>query len=157
MSLDGAPFGFDQNVDYVAGPVWHLAVDEQQTVGRQDRNWFDAPVFDQAWWQQTPMRVLAYFHDDGKLAFGSLKQTHSQDTDPNVTTYAYRAIQSGKTERFLTVFVPHTSQEPAQPIASSIQTSISDSGTYAATIGKTTVTIDDADRDYRNPARSRAL
>ena len=35
--------GKELNDDYLAGPVWHLGIDEQTTEGKQKRNWFDAP------------------------------------------------------------------------------------------------------------------
>ena len=129
------------NDDYLAGPVWHLGIDEQTTAGKQKKNWFDAPALDQTWWQKKKMRVVLHLHDDGKMNFGSLKQTHSQDGLPNMTTFGYRPVRSGKTERFLSVFVPHPVSKDPEAIAKTIRTSIIDTGTYAAVIGETRISI----------------
>ena len=129
------------NDDYVAGPVWHLALGERKVFGRQERNWFDAPAFDRAWWQKKKMRVLAYIHDDDELTFGTLQQRHSQDTDANVTAFAYRQVRSGRPERFLSVFIPHEAKDVAAELAAAVETSVTGSGHYVAKIRKTTVTI----------------
>ena len=127
--------------DYLAGPVWHLGVDDQTTEGAQEKNWFDAPALDQAWWQKEKMRVVLVLHGDGKMQFGSTKQTHTQDGLPNITTFAYRPVRSGQTERFLSVFVPHTASQTPESIVKTIKTSITPAGSYSAHIGRTQITI----------------
>ena len=126
--------------EFAAGPVWHLGVDET-TPGPREQNWFDAPAIDHAWWQSEQKRVLLYFHDDRELKFGSLEQSHSQDVDPNRTTFAYRPIGSGRAERFLSVFVPHAAATPPEQLAAAVTTRISAGGDCAASIGHLTATI----------------
>ena len=135
--LPGKPLGGD----YQAGPVWHLAPEPGAVAGRSERNWFDAPAIDRAWWQQDAIRVLLFFHDDGLLEYGSLKQTQSQDTDPNVTVFAFRPVKAGKRERFLSVLVPHGPDSPAAGVAAKVQTSITKEGVFKATISGVKVRI----------------
>ncbi len=127
--------------EYSAGPVWHLGIDEQTTAGIQERNWFDAPALDHAWWQQDKMRVVLHLHDDGNMNFGSVKQTHTQDGLPNITTFGYRSVSSGKTERFLSVFAPHADVENPATIAKTIKTAIVGTGTFSANIGDIQILI----------------
>ena len=126
--------------EYAAGPIWHLGVGKAATDWRE-HNWFDAPAFDHAWWQHERHRVLLYFHDGGTLQFGSLQQPHSQDVDPNLTTFAYRPIVGGRVTRFLSLFVPHPSGTNASELAVQIQTRISAEGEFVASIGQLTMTI----------------
>ncbi len=129
--------------DYRSGPVWHLAPNAETKDGPTERNWFDAPAIDHAWWKQEPMRVMLYFHDGGKLEFGQLRQSHSQDVDANVTTFASRPVAGGKTERFLSVFVPYAAGKlKVEELAESIKTSIEEvDGTFRARVGETGITI----------------
>ena len=129
--------------DYQAGPVWHLAPEAGVVAGPSERNWFDAPALDRAWWQEDAIRVLLFFHDDGVLEFGSLKQAQSQDTDPNVTVFALRPVKAGNPERFLSVLVPHGSDSPAAEVAAKVQTSITDQGVFNATIAGVKIRIGD--------------
>ena len=127
--------------DYLAGPVWHLAKNVEFPEGRQDRNWFDAPALDHAWWQKDPQRVVLWFHADGKLTFGSVQQRHSQDIHPNRTVFASRPIRAGKKERFLSIFVPHATSTPAQKIATSIESSVDAQDVFEAKVGTVRVNI----------------
>jgi len=120
--------------DYQAGPVWHLAPEAGVAAGPSERNWFDAPALDRAWWQKEAIRVLLLFHDDGVLQYGSLRQVQSQDTDPNVTVFAFRPVEAGRTERFLSVLVPHGSDASAGQVASQVETSITDPGVFTVTL-----------------------
>ncbi len=129
--------------EYQAGPVWHLATEDKTSTGPQDRNWFDAPALDQAWWQTDTLRVVLYIHDDATLKFGSLRQSNSQDVHPNVTAFAARPITAARPERFLSIFVPHRSTKRPEQIVSGIRTSVDKSGDYAATIGSVNVSIAD--------------
>ena len=78
-------------------------------------------------------------HDDKTLQFGSIGQTASQDLEPNVTTYAYRPVVAGQTTHFLSIFVPYLlGQSPPGPV-----TSVSEEGNGSATVGHTTVRINE--------------
>lgn len=124
----------DLAANYHAGPVWHLAQEEGRPVGL-DKNWIDAAAFDHAWWQQAdPQRVLLWFHPEPDLTFGQLKQRQSQDLQPNVTTYAYRAIAGKKTSRFLSVFVPHPASDSAQTIATQITSKVDRNGAISVEV-----------------------
>ena len=127
--------------DYQAGPVWHLAIDAATLSDSQDGNWFDAPALDQASWQKMPLRLVLYIHNDGVLKYGSLHQSHSQDSDPNVTTFGYRPVTGGQTARFLSVFVPYETHERHREVISRLKTVITESGSFVALIDKTTVRI----------------
>ena len=120
--------------DYHAGPVWHLARVEGQSVGRQSRNWFAAPAFAHAWWQKQIMGVVVYIHDHKQLVYGTINQNCSQDLDVNTTSYAYRPIKAGKTERFLSVLLPHRLSTPAGAVVRGVRTVIS-KGKFSASIG----------------------
>jgi hypothetical protein len=111
--------------------------------GLSERNWFAAPAFDLAWWQQDSIQVVLLFHDDGVLQYGSLKQTHSQDTDPNVTVFAFRPVKAGNPERFLSVLIPHGSDSPAAGVAAKVQSSITKEGVFTATIAGVRIRIGD--------------
>ncbi len=110
----------------------------------QDKNWFHAPAFAHAWWQNENIRVLLLVHHDGELEFGTIRQRHSQDTDPNITCFASRPIESGETERFLSVLMPYasssgTARAPIVPITTQVQ--VSDTGDCLAHIHGVTVRI----------------
>ena len=121
--------------DYHAGPVWHLARVEGRKPGRQEENWFIAPAFAQAWWQKEKMSVAVYIHDHRRMVYGTVNQNCSQDLDLNTTAYAYRLIEAGKTERFLSVLIPHKLSTPSGEVVRGVKTSISKKGKYSAFIG----------------------
>ncbi|MEM7388183.1 MAG: hypothetical protein AAF514_24885, partial [Verrucomicrobiota bacterium] len=131
--------------DYLAGPVWHLANPDQSKKGEaggpREQNWFDAPAFAHAWWQKEKIRLLLCLHQDGSMKFGTHHQRHSQDTDPNVTCFGWRPIGQGKTERFLSVLVPHIGEKNAGSLAATLETRIHESGDCLARIEEMTVTI----------------
>ncbi|MGI9243148.1 MAG: hypothetical protein ACR2RV_20290, partial [Verrucomicrobiales bacterium] len=143
--IGGAPL----REDYRAGPVWHLALGDEiresgngpHSIETQTQNWFDAPAFAHAWWQNEKIRVLLYIHQDSATEFGRIRQRYSQDTDPNITCFASRQIQHGQSERFLSALVPYPEGEPAQSLSESIDTQISEIGTSRARIKKTTITL----------------
>jgi len=137
--IPGKPLGDD----YQVGPVWHLAPEAGVAAGPSERNWFDAPALDRAWWQEDAIRVLLFFHDDGVLQYGSLRQAQSQDTDPNVTVFAFRPVKARNHERFLSVLVPHGSDSLAAEVAAKVQTSITNQGVFTATISGAKVRIGD--------------
>ena len=121
--------------DYHAGPVWHLARVEGRKPGRQEENWFVAPAFAQAWWQKEKMSVAVYIHDHRQMVYGTVNQNCSQDLDLNTTAYAYRLIEAGKTERFLSVLIPHKLSTPSGEVVRGVKTSVSKKGKYSAFIG----------------------
>ena len=136
--------GGSLGADYLAGPVWHLAVDDEDTsveLTPQTKNSFDAPAFAHAWWQNQPVRVHLHIHQDGNTNFGSIRQRHSQDTDANRTCFAWRPVQSGQTGRFLSILVPYPEDRTTSSLASSTETSLSPSGHWQANIKGTAVTI----------------
>ena len=96
----------------------------------------------QAWWQKKEIGVTVYIHDDGNLKFGSVQQNESQDIDPNTTTFAYRPIAAGKTERFLSVLVPHCLAKRPEEIIDDIKSVIKRSGTFITFVGGVRVVIE---------------
>ena len=126
---------------YHAGPVWHLAREEGRKLGRQDENWFGAPAFAQAWWQNEKQGVTVVVHDHRDMVFGTINQSRSQDLDPNTTAYAYRPIAAGQTERFLSVLVPHELKTPAGTVVRGVKTAVNKKGRYTATVGDVTVVL----------------
>ena len=75
------------------------------------------------------------------MKFGTVRQTNSQDTDPNLTCFGWRPIRQGKTERFVSVLVPHTDQVDPRALAASIETQINDAGDSNIRIGGTQIGI----------------
>jgi hypothetical protein len=132
---------------YRAGPLWHVAVvgeEKPAEAGKPQKgpgNWFSAPAFDHAWWSNSKSRLLVFFHEDGKSEFGTLPQRHSQDTQANRLVFASRAIAAGRTERFLSVLVPHEANVPAERVAAGISCKVSDTGVFIARIGGVEVEI----------------
>ena len=127
---------------YHAGPVWHLAREEGRKPGRQDKNWFGAPAFAQAWWQKEKMGVAVHIHDHRDMVFGTINQRCSQDLDLNTTAYAYRPIEAGRTEQFLSVLVPHKLTTSAGALVRGVKTSVSKKGRFVASMGEVTVKMD---------------
>lgn len=121
---------------YNAGPVWHLARVKGRELGRQEQNWFSAPAFAQAWWQQDQIGVTLYIHDHQEMVFGTINQSCSQDLDLNTTTYAYRPIKAGRTERFLSLLIPHNLSTSADSIVGGVKSWIRNKkGKYGVSIG----------------------
>lgn len=130
--------------EYTAGPVWHLAseADNAHTPTMQEENWFDAPAFAHAWWQKKKIRVLLHIHQDAAIKFGKVRQRNSQDTDPNITCFGWRPIQSGNKAHFLSVLVPHTHEENPRALAETIKTHVTESGEWTAHITRTNISIE---------------
>ena len=95
----------------------------------------------QAWWQKKEIGVTVYIHDDGNLKFGSVQQNESQDIDPNTTTFAYRPIAAGRTERFLSVLVPYSLAKRPEEIVDDIESAIKHSGTFITFVGDVRIAI----------------
>ena len=62
--------------------------------------------------------------------------------DANITTFAFRPIIAGKTERFLSVFVPYKRPANAVSLARLIKTNIDSQGVSTAEINGTKVRIE---------------
>ncbi|MDP7049691.1 MAG: hypothetical protein QF721_09580 [Verrucomicrobiota bacterium] len=127
---------------YHAGPVWHLARVEGRKPGRQNKNWFGAPAFAQAWWQKEKMGVAVVVHDHREMVFGTINQSCSQDLDLNTSAYAYRPVEAGRTERFFSVLVPHKLSAPSGSVARGVTTAVSKRGRFVASVGDVTVKMD---------------
>ncbi len=138
--------------NYNTGPVWHLAwhpppdsapepATSENEIAPQDHRWFSAAAFDRAWWQRGKGRILLQISSDQLLKYGSVRQKHSQDTQPNLTVFGNRAVKAGRTERFLSIFVPWFDQRPEQEIAATVVSHVTSTGTFTATVGRTTVRL----------------
>ena len=119
-----------------------MAREEGRKPGRQDENWFGAPAFAQAWWQKEKMGVAVHIHDHRNMVFGTINQRCSQDLDLNTTAYAYRPIEAGRTEQFLSVLVPHKLTTPAGALVHVVKTSVSKKGRFVATLGGVKIEMD---------------
>ena len=127
---------------YHAGPLWHIACNKDQTDGPSEKNWFDAPAFDYAWWQSEAPRMVVYLHDDGEVKFGSKMQTTSQDVQgASLTTFAYKPVSAAKPAFFLTVLVPYVPDVLPTEVAKTITTRVDKSGNCTASVGKVNVSI----------------
>jgi len=126
---------------YNAGPVWHLALGEGHKPGRQDENWIGAPAFAQAWWQKEKQGVAVVIHDHRDMVYGTINQSRSQDLEPNTTAYAYRPIEAGKKELFLSVLVPHKLSTPAGAVVRRVKTTVNKKGRFVATVGDVKVVM----------------
>ncbi len=127
---------------YHAGPLWHIARNKDQTDGPSEKNWFDAPAFDYAWWQSEAPRMVVYLHDDGEVKFGSKMQTTSQDVQgASLTTFAYKPVSAAQPAFFLTVLVPYVPDGRPAEVAKTIATRVDKSGNWSATVGNVNVAI----------------
>jgi len=75
------------------------------------------------------------------MRFGRIRQPHSQDADPNITCFGWRPILHGKTERFLSVLVPHAQGENPRALAAAIETRVTEAGDYTARVNGTNISI----------------
>jgi hypothetical protein len=134
--------------NYAAGPIWHVACDEDQTDGVSEKNWFDAPAFEHAWWQTKAQRMLIYYHNDGELKFGSKLQPLSHDLGfrTALTLFANKPISAAKPAFFLSVFMPYGEGEDAAKMAGKIKTSVDGNGSAKVHVGDVSVMIDAADK-----------
>ena len=88
------------------------------------------------------MGVALYIHDHRKMIFGTINQNCSQDLDLNTTAYAYRPIKAGRTERFLSLFIPYNLSTPAGAIIRDVKSSINKKGKFRVSIGDVMVEMD---------------
>lgn len=142
-------FAPGQHVDgYQAGPCWQLAADSDQARGYPaDRNWFDAPARDYAWWQTAKRNVMLWIHPGEGLAFGAARMSESQDIRGKGVNefmdccYARAILEAGRPQVFLSVLVPHDVEEDAEEVIRRIKTRVDDAGSCTAEIGGTKVII----------------
>ena len=125
---------------YQAAPCWLLRAEGDVQGG--DRNWFDAPAWDHAWWQKQKKRVLLYLHPGKGLTFGQGRHSSSRDIGGSIhSSFAKAIVKAGKPRVWLSVLVPFNEGEDAAKMAKRIKTSVDDAGNCTAGIGNTKVTI----------------
>ena len=125
---------------YHAAPCWSIRAGENSQSGN---NWFDAPAFDHAWWQQKKKRVLLYLHEDEGTVTGQVIHRTSQDIrSENVrNTFAQATLRAGKPQTWVSVLCPFNQGENAAKIAAKIRTSMDEQGNATVHIGKSTFRI----------------
>ena len=136
--------GTDVN-GYQAAPCWLLRAEGDVQGG--DRNWFDAPAWDHAWWQKQKKRVLLYLHPGQGLTFGQAQHASSQDIGGSGSihsSFAKAKVKAGKPQTWLSVLLPFNEGEDAATVAKRIKTSVDKAGKATARIGNVKVTIDAA-------------
>ena len=125
---------------YHAAPCWLLMPD-----GDRGENWFDAPAWDHAWWQEQRRRVLLYFHPGDGLHFGFARHKASADISRSINlqnTFARATVRAGVPQVWLSVLVPHTADAQPEEVAGTITTRLSsDEGNAEVTIGQVRVTL----------------
>jgi len=147
---------------YHAGPIWCLRADGKWIEGKHrngrpwrkfenapvahdgKRNWFDAPPYDHAWWQNNPKRLLVYIHPDKGHTYGQIQQGSSPDFSREIRrncSFVKARVQAGRPKVFLSVLVPHEAEEEPKDVVKRIRTRVSKDGEAAATIGNVQVTI----------------
>ena len=133
---------------YQAGPCWQLAaVSGEAKEHPKDRNWFDAPARDYAWWQTAKRRVMLYIHPGEGLTYGAARMSESQDirgkgvNDLMDCSYGRAILQAGRPQVFLSVLVPHNAEEETEKVVQRIKTRVDDAGNCTAGIGNMKVTI----------------
>ena len=147
---------------YQAGPCWLLSPEpgwnEDQRPDRGPakhdprQNWFDAPSWDQAWWQTQKKRVLLYVHPGKGKTFGVFQQDTSRDITrpmgfeyyPTRNSYAKATVKAGKPEVFLSVLVPHHAKEKPEVVVQRIKSSVNNEGDAVVQVG---------DVSHSNPGR----
>lgn len=143
---------------YEAGPCWLLRPEldwknddqpDRGPIGHDpDRNWFHAPAWDHAWWQKEKKRLLVWIHPGEGKTFGVTAHDTTPDISrmmgsnyyPTQNSHGKAILKAGETEVFLSVLVPFTEGEKADPIAEKIETWVTNEN-CRATIGKVAVSI----------------
>ena len=128
---------------YQAAPCWLLRAEGD--VQDAKRNWFDAPAWDHAWWQEQKKRVLLYVHPGKGLTFGQAGHSSSQDIGGSIhSSFAKAIVKAGKPHIWLSVLVPFNEGEDAAKIAKRIKTGADQAGKATARVDNVKVTIDAA-------------
>lgn len=150
-----------ENFDgWQAGPCWLLRPDPGWNKDNQPyrgptehnprQNWFDAPAWDYAWWQNQKKRLLVYIHPTEDKTFGVYQHRTSPDISrvmgfeyyPTQNSYAKATVKANVPEVFLTVLIPHDANEKIEKIIESVNTSIDSDRNANVRIGKVEVQID---------------
>ena len=129
---------------YQAGPCWQCKGEGAPPTHPPDRNWFDAPAWDHAWWQKRKKRVLVSVHPAGGQRYSVARHPTSGDISRSIPTDAFAAaatVEAGKPRVFLSVLVPHEATEKLEAVVARIETRLDKSGNCTATIGNATVSI----------------
>ena len=125
---------------YQASPCWLLMAEGE--IGAEDRNWFDAPARDHAWWQKQKKRVLLYLHPGEGLSIGQVAHRASQDIGGAThNAFARAVVRAGQPQVWLSVLVPFNEGGDAAELARKIRTSVDEKGSASVTVGRLKVTI----------------
>ncbi len=127
---------------YRAAPCWLLTAEGEVQSG--DRNWFDAPARDHAWWQERKKRVLLHLHRGEGLTIGQVAHRVSPDIGgPGVhNSFARATVRAGRPQIWLGVLRPFDDGEDAAAVAARITTDVDEHGAATARIGDVEVTIE---------------
>ncbi|WP_282942404.1 hypothetical protein [Paenibacillus sp. RC67] len=110
-----------QAAGYSAGPLWNL-----YTMGARGTNWFDSQGEAKSWYKLDGTEaadrksLLVYYAQSEGRTFDALNVPMNSGMKP-FTTFAKQVVTADKPIRFVTVLVPHSTNEAAAEIASSIQ------------------------------------
>lgn len=131
---------------YQVGPNWLLKAESELNNGRHDseNNWFDAPPYDHAWWQQDPKRLLVYFHHQAGQTYGQIQHETSPDISREFktnSTFAKAIVRAGEPKIFLSILVPYDRSDKVDDIANLIETTIDSNGIATARIAGIRSTI----------------
>ena len=125
---------------YQAASCWLLKA--QGDAPRGDRNWYDAPAWDHAWWQKQKKRVLLYMHPGEGLTFGRMQHAASQDIGGTVdNSFAKATVKAGIPQVWLSVLMPFNEGAHAAAVAKKIRTAVDGKGNTRAEIGSVKVSI----------------
>ena len=132
--------GSDVN-GYQAAPCWMLRGEGE--VQSHGQNWFDAPAWDHAWWQDQKKRVLVYQHPGEGLTFGQSSHRSSADVSSNPihNTFAKATVHAGRPQVWLSVLVPFNEGKTASDVAQQIQTTIDQEGRATSRVGNISISI----------------
>lgn len=118
---------------FVAGPVW-----QQYSPGEKGAHWFDSPGEMKAAagsqrvpWKTSdgttvqPMNVLTYFESEEGRSYGTTPASVTNNPTPAATAYVKQLVHAGQPVTFVSVLVPHGTDEAAAEVAEriSVQTS----------------------------------
>lgn len=128
----------DQDADgWTGGVLWHLAPDWKKNPTDETPiagdGWFDAPPFNRAVWQKAPKRLLVWFRSGSGLSTG----TEKCDTAWNGSWAVWQkgTLAPGKTQRFITLLVPHDTTMPAAQIVKNMRSTVDEQGKIEASCG----------------------
>lgn len=132
---------------HVGGPLWQM-----YSISSRGDNWFDAPPIDgysapkAANVPHTGKHMLVYFDQQPGRRFGlsvvpgGKGGTIGGDSDLR-TAFASEALQGGQTSTFVTVVVPHSTDELPDEIVGSIAIEVNDSGSVTVQLDEAVVSI----------------